>query len=104
MWPQCGTRNLFARAKVPIFLKKRGVAAAHRQPCFPPLPAVDSLGNRTLYNVVRLAAASARRCVYEAPHYLGDQAPGFHRGAKLRRLSSFGRVGPAWVPGCLTSE
>jgi hypothetical protein len=72
MWPQCGTRNLFARAKVPIFLKKRGVAAAHRQPCFLPLPAVDSLGSRTLYNVVRLAAASARRCVYEAPHYLGD--------------------------------
>jgi hypothetical protein len=30
MWPQCGTRNFFAGAKPPIFLKNRTVAPLHR--------------------------------------------------------------------------
>jgi hypothetical protein len=111
---ECGwsaaRRPLCTSSKLPVLLAKMTVAGLHRSPGFFDSPSVDFPAPQRLYNrLIRLAAASARRRVFEAPHrYSVTRFPILIGSHKLRRLclrvlSVPRRVGPP-VPRCLTGE
>jgi hypothetical protein len=68
MWPQYGVGALSMRSKPPILLMKMAVAGLHREGGFSPFGVLTCEWSEAYITVIRHAAASVRRRVFEAPH------------------------------------
>jgi hypothetical protein len=99
-WPA-----LSVRSKPPISLAKMAVAGRHREGGFLPSGVLTFVRLKAYILVIRHAAASVRRRVFEAPHrYSVTRLPIPIGGRGLRRLSGSPEGGAALVPGCLIGE
>ena len=106
---ECGRSTawtaLSARSKPPILLAKTAVAGRHREGRFLPSGVLTFVRSNPYILIVRHAAASVRRRVFEAPHrYSVNRLPIMIGGRGLRRLSGSPEGGAASVPGCLIGE